>query len=350
MILKCSLHNEAEMKEWDSFVTKHPQGTPFHLHFWLKTIFQSYKMEPHLYTIRNKQNTITSIFPLFAVKTPFIGCRLISIPFSDNCGPLCSNAYEENDLLKQIIADFGSHVNYIEIRSPLVSNDYYISENFFKRHILEINSDSCTLLENTDKKTIQYSIRKAQKAGVEIREENSLWGISEFFRLNKLTRKKHGVPHQPWRYFENLFQNMFASGNAFLLLAFYDSRVIAGGLFLKLNRTIYYKYNASDQNWLTEKRPNHLLTWHAIEKACREKYDFLDFGRTAACNDGLMRYKEMWGAKAVDLPYYFFPKATGFNSEKCGQSIFLENLKKVWQKLPDSLIDVVSSRVFKHLA
>lgn len=350
MIRTCSLHNEAEMKDWDAFVTKHPQGTPFHLHFWLKTIFQSYKMEPHLYSIRNEQNSITAICPFFAVTTPLIGRRLISLPFSDNCGPLCTNADEENELLQQIITDFGSHVTCIEIRSPLIGNDYYISDNFFKRHILDINSDSCTLLENTDKKTIQYSIRKAQKAGVEVREENNLWGISEFFRLNNLTRKKHGVPHQPWRYFENLFQNMFVSDNAFLLLAFDDSRVIAGGLFLKLNRTIYYKYNASDQQWLTEKRPNHLLTWHAIEKACRENYECFDFGRTSSSNEGLMRYKEMWGAKAVDLPYYFYPKAKGFNSQESGRSIFLENLKKIWQRLPDPLIDIVSSRVFKHLA
>ncbi len=350
MIRKCSLHNESEMKDWDDYVKNHPQGTPFHLHFWLKTIFQSYNMEPHLYSFRNEQDTITSILPLFAVKSPFIGCRLISLPFSDNCGPLSSNAYDESELLNQIITDFSNHVKYIEIRSSLINNDCYISDNFFKRHILDLKPGSCTLLENTDKKTIQYSIRKAQKAGVEIREENSLWGIGEFFRLNNMTRKKHGVPHQPWRYFENLYQNMFRNDNAFLLLAFCDSKIIAGGLFLKLNRTIYYKYNASDQQWLTEKRPNHLLTWHAIEKACRENYEFLDFGRTSACNDGLMRYKEMWGATAIDLPYYFYPKAKGFSSEESGRSIFLENLKKVWQRLPDPLIDIVSSRVFKHLA
>lgn len=349
MICRLSLHDDAEMRQWDEYVKKHPHGTVFHLHSWIKTIHDSYGIEPHLYCIKDDQHNISSILPFFAIRSPFIGKRMVSMPFTDYCGPLSTNANDELELLRYAIDIFDGQVKYIEIRSQLANPDMYQSDNLFKLHVLELCPDQNEILENIDKKTIQYSIRKASKAGVEIREENSLWGIREFYRLNKMTRKKHGIPHQPLRYFENLFQNMFSNDNAFLLLAFSDSHIIAGGLFLKLNKTIYYKYNASDQAWLSEKRPNHLLTWHAIEKACREDYRYFDFGRTDAGNGGLIRYKEMWGAKPSDLPYYFYPKATGFNCEKGIRGLCLDNAKKIWQKLPDRLIDLISSRIFRHL-
>lgn len=349
MICRCSLSNDSEMREWDDFVKNHPHGTVFHLQSWIKTIRDSYNMEPYLYCIKNDENSISSILPFFAINSQLIGNRIVSLPFTDYCGPLSINTNDEVELLRHAIDNFNGNVKYIEIRSNLTNPDVYQCDNLYKLHVLELCPDTNEIVTHIDKKTIQYSIRKASKAGVEIREENSLWGIMEFYRLNKMTRKKHGVPHQPLRYFENLFRNMFSNGNAFLLLAFCDSHVIAGGMFLRLNKTIYYKYNASDQAWLSEKRPNHLLTWHAIEKACRENYRYFDFGRTDASNDGLIRYKEMWGATSSDLPYYYYPKATGFNCEKSIRGLCLDNAKKIWRIMPDPLIDMISSRIFRHL-
>nr|NIP40970.1 peptidoglycan bridge formation glycyltransferase FemA/FemB family protein [Candidatus Aenigmarchaeota archaeon] len=63
------------------------------------------------------------------------------------------------------------------------------------------------IYRNFDRKTIKYSIRKAEKSGVEIIERNSNEGINEFYRLNKMTRKKHGMPAQPKKFFTNLYKN-----------------------------------------------------------------------------------------------------------------------------------------------
>jgi lipid II:glycine glycyltransferase (peptidoglycan interpeptide bridge formation enzyme) len=350
MISQCSLNSKDEMRQWDGFVKSHPDGTPFHLHNWIKTIYESYNFEPYLYAVKDNRGIITSILPLFLIKSIFTGNRIISLPFTDFCGPLCSNLEEEKELLKNVLATFGTHVRHLEIRSVLTGNDTFIYDEFYKHHVLSLEHGASELFNKFDKKTIQYSIRKAQKSDVEIREENNAQGMEAFFELNKMTRKKHGVPHQPRYFFENIFNNMFSDNGAFLLLARSNARVIAGGLFFKMNGTIHYKYNASDQEFLAEKRPNHLLTWHAIERACLEHYDFFDFGRTSRCNSGLMRYKEMWGAQAIDLPYYHYPKVKGLSCGKTIGSSSMEKLTRIWQRLPDSMVDFVSNRIYRHLA
>jgi lipid II:glycine glycyltransferase (peptidoglycan interpeptide bridge formation enzyme) len=338
------------MRQWDNYVRSHPDATPFHLHNWIKTIYESYGFEPFLYTVRDSLGSITSVLPLFRIKSIVTGSRLVSLPFTDYCGPLCNSREEEKTLLDWVIETFSHTVRHIEIRSGVMNTDYFKRDEFYKRHVLELTNDASEILGKCDKKTIQYSIRKAQKSGVLIREENSQQGMDEFYGLNKMTRKKHGIPHQSPRFFANLFKNMFSDNSAFLLLAFSESRVIAGGLFFRLNNTLYYKYNASDQEYLTEKKPNHLLAWHAIEKACQEHLTFLDFGRTSPCNEGLMRYKEMWGAKAHDLPYNYFPEVKGLSCGKTIGSSCMEKLTRIWQKLPDPIVDAVSFRILKHLA
>lgn len=350
MIYQCSLDSADDMRQWDAYVISHPDGTPFHLYSWIRTIYDSYHFEPNLYANKDEQGNITSILPLFVIRSLITGSKLISLPFTDFCGPLCRNCDDEKELLEKVITTLGKHFRHIEIRSELMGTDSLLRDNFFKRHVLRLEHDPSSLFKKFDKKTIQYSIKKAQKSGVEIWEENSEEGMEMFFELNRMTRKKHGVPHQPRLFFNNVYKNMFSGGNAFLLLARSDSKILAGGLFFRLNKTIHYKYNASDQEYLNEKRPNHLLTWNAIERACSEQYDYFDFGRTAPCNNGLMRYKEMWGAQPLDAPYYHYPKVKGLSSGKVVGATSIDNLSKIWKKLPDTLVDILSTKIYKHLA
>lgn len=348
MLKKFSLYNESEMKQWDDFVKSHPKGSPFHLACWLRTIQRTYSFEPLLYVHKSENGSISSVFPLLWIKSLFARARLVSLPFSDYCGPLCNDETEETELLGQIIEEQKNQVSYIEIRSVLSNNTGFICHNHYKRHVLNLIPDPLKVLKQIDKRTIQYSIRKAEKSGIEIREENNRWGMGEFYRLNKLTRKKHGVPSQPVKFFENLFEHMILNGNASLLLAIFDSKPIAAGLFMKFKETVYYKYNASDPGYLSKTTPNHLLTWSAIQQACLEGYGLFDFCRTSPDNVGLMRYKQMWGATPSDLPYYFYPQVKGATAKEGG--LRYQMLTKVWRSLPDAVVEIIGPRIYRHMA
>ena len=198
------------MQRWDDYVRAHPDGTPFHLYNWIKTIYESYNFEPYLYAVKNNQEAITSILPLFVIKSIFTGRRIISLPFTDYCGPLCCNREEEKGLIAKVEGTLGKQVTHIEIRSELTDDCNFVRDLFFKRHVLRLENNASALFNKFDKKTIQYSIRKALKADVEIREDNTPEGMKAFYELNKMTRKKHGVPHQPWSFFENILNKIIA--------------------------------------------------------------------------------------------------------------------------------------------
>jgi lipid II:glycine glycyltransferase (peptidoglycan interpeptide bridge formation enzyme) len=88
----------------------------------------------------------------------------------------------------------------------------------------------------------------------------------------------------------------------YVLLAEVGGAPVAGAVFLTYNRTVVYKYGASDsQSWRV--RPNHLLFWEAIRMACNAGYATFDFGRSDMGDTGLRRFKDGWGTHEVPLVY-----------------------------------------------
>jgi hypothetical protein len=349
MLEKISLNDDSAMKQWDDFIEFHPGGSPFHLGCWLRTIQDTYSFKPLLYAFRDGNGKISGAFAFFLIKSLLTGSRMVSVPFSDYCTPLCDDHNQKNELLGKIMEEHKHQVKYIEIRGALTNGCGLVCHDYYKRHVLELSPNPAIVMKKIDKRTIQYCIRKAQKSGVEIKEENTKFGMDEFYRLNKLTRKKHGVPSQPKKFFDNMLRHVISNGHASMKLAFYESRVVAAGLFLKFKDTVYYKYNASDPEYLTKATPNHLLTWTAIEQACVEGYRVFDFGRTAPDNVGLMRYKEMWGAKALDLPYYYYPRVKGATSKE-GSGLSYRIYTRVWRSLPDPVVEFIGPKIYKYTA
>ena len=348
MMLQFSLNDDDEMFEWDNYVLSHSEGTPFHLSYWLKTIYETYKFEPLLFVQKDRNNQITGLIPSFYIKSFLIGNRIVSIPFSDYGGPLFDDCEKINDSLGMLIEKFKNKVKYFEFRSSLPKNNGNNCYNYYKRHILELSKDPADVKKKINKRTIQYSIRKAIKSGVEIEENNTIDGIMNFFRLNSLTRKKHGVPRQPKKYFINLFENMVKKDIAYAIFANINAKIVAGSIFFKFNNTIHYKYNASDPEYLKSYKPNHLLTWYAIEKACIDGFQYLDFGRTSPDNKGLMRYKKMWGAEPIDCHYNYYPEVMGVTSMQ-EDGFLYKLLTRSWKLLPSFIDSQISYRIYKHM-
>jgi CelD/BcsL family acetyltransferase involved in cellulose biosynthesis len=332
---------------WDAYVDSHPQGTPFHNLGWLKAIGKTYNFKP-VFCIWRDQESIIGVFPFFEVKRIFSGARLISLPFSDYGGALFSENKELNGNLRKDFEKIKNGAKIIEVRGPGCEESSFLKFNYYKSHALTLECTAEDLKKIIDKKTIQYSIRKAEKVGVEVRENNDQQGIDQFYHLNVLTRKKHGVPCQPKKFFDNLFNYVIKNGRGYVVLAYYHDKPVGGGLFLTHGKTIHYKFNASDPDIAGKITPNHALTWHAITKGCKEGFHCLNFGRTAPDNTGLMRYKSKWGSIESDLPYYYYPSIKGAATEKESTN-FYKILTKIWRKLPYFAVETISKRVYNYL-
>ena len=169
------------------------------------------------------------------------------------------------------------------------------------------------------KRTHKQNISTAENRGVSVKSGNQLEHIHQYYQLQLETRRRHGVPAQPWAYFKEVALTLFSQGLGFVLLAFYEDNCIAGIVFLHWHNTVIAKYAASKEDSL-QLRPNNLLFWKGIEWACEHGYTIFDFGRTEASNSGLRRYKRGWGAIEEPLSYsYFSDKAVPDLSGKSQQ-------------------------------
>src|SRR4051812_27271405 len=76
---------------WNAFVDSHPQGSPFHLLAWKKTIESVFPYQPH-YLIALEGDEVRAVLPLFLVENPVVGRVLLSSPFAVYGGILAESA------------------------------------------------------------------------------------------------------------------------------------------------------------------------------------------------------------------------------------------------------------------
>ena len=74
--------NERDREAWDTFVSNHPYGSPFHLIAWKESIEQTFGYRP-FYLLATIGDRVAGVLPLFLAKSLLTGRRLISSPF---CG------------------------------------------------------------------------------------------------------------------------------------------------------------------------------------------------------------------------------------------------------------------------
>ena len=75
----------------------------------------------------------------------------------------------------------------------------------------------------------------------------------------------------------------------------------------------------------------------------------LDFGRTSPDNKGLIRFKEMWGMKSIDLYYNYYPRIQGVVSREESGWLY-RFLTGIWGSLPVRISEKIGPMIYKHTA
>ncbi|MFL5491372.1 MAG: GNAT family N-acetyltransferase, partial [Gemmatimonadales bacterium] len=181
----------------------------------------------------------------------------------------------------------------------------------------------------------QRSIRKGQKAGLDIRrgETRDDWVIMA--QLEERTAHSHGLPAPPRRFFTEGARRLQEAGLAAVYLALTSTGAAAAGITVwKGPRSWIYGFGASNPEYL-EQRPNHVLIWSAIQDAIAAGCGF-DLGRVAREQDGLLEFKRRWGGQALPLAYDYWPEPGGLNVAPRDRGT-MATAASVWSRLPASV-------------
>jgi len=337
---------------WDDLVSVHKYGSIYHQSAWKEVIETTYGYTPLYFVHEGDEGKLKGGLPFFLIKSRITGTRLVSLPFSDFCGPLAGTQEDLNMLVSAAVAAKEQlRASYVEIRTcrnPAIFSEYRMKEHTqYCNHVLALDDDAQALRKSFHKSCIQRSIKKAESSKICIKIGRTEKDMRTFYDLHTLTRRKHGLPVQPYAFFYNMWTLMYPKNLICLLLAEEGKRAIAGVVLFRFKDTMYFEYGGSDGRYL-ENRPNHLLLWRAIEMACNEGLKYFDFGRTSVDNGGLMAFKSRWGAEEHPLHYFFLPDVRGMSATKRTGLMYII-FTKIGQRMPSSILRLGGRVFYKHL-
>jgi CelD/BcsL family acetyltransferase involved in cellulose biosynthesis len=330
-------------KHWIDFVSSKPQATIFHHPAWLKSLAECYGFRPFVIAVCDASGHVQAGLPVMEVRSRLTGHRWVALPFTDYCPPL----YDDFDALDQLTHDLAflyqaGRVPKIEIRWELPAYPSIQSHPAYYLHTVKLASDPQVVMKRFER-THRQNIGTAENRGVHIERGTEPEHLCRFYQMQLETRRRIGVPVQPWKFFDLLGRNLLARGLGFVLLAYRDTQCLAGGLFMHWQQTITYKYAASS-NEGQECRPNNLLSWTAMRWGCENGCTVFDLGRTDLENAGLRRFKKGWGAEESPLIYSVLSTLPP-NTSNGKLTSFVET---VIQKMPPWVCRVSGELLYRH--
>jgi CelD/BcsL family acetyltransferase involved in cellulose biosynthesis len=286
---------------WHDFVLGRKEATAFHHPFWALLLAECYGLTGHVLAIEDTSGGIRAGIPVLEPnRLPFSPTRWVSLPFTDALPPLVDGADAATFTLALEAQRGELGIERIELRGPLPGTRPYPAT--FVSHELTLDSDP-DVNARAFHSSVKRNIKTATRHGIVVRRmESEAELLDTYFRLHVATRRRLGVPSQPRRFFELLWRRGFEQGHGFGLLAWHGTSAIAGAVFLEGNRSVIYKFGASDSaSWRL--RPNNVLLAEALRIAATGGYTRFDFGRSELSAEGLRSFKRGWGAAEGPLEY-----------------------------------------------
>ncbi|MGH9554545.1 MAG: FemAB family XrtA/PEP-CTERM system-associated protein [Terriglobales bacterium] len=298
MQLNVQLCSDAAL--WDAFVHQSPQARIYHLWAWRQIIEATYGHDM-LYLAASREETIQGILPLVGMKSRLFGRFLVSVPFVNYGGVLCSDPQVRVRLLDEAVRLAREHRSqHIELRhgEPLDTQWQQVSAKVSMRVNLPGKEEE---LWNRLSSRLRNKIRHAQKHGLVCR-----WGgaeqLGDFYSVFATNMRNLGTPVYPRQWFENVFG--FLASSCRVLTVCQDRKPVAATILTTFREGVELPWIASTP----EARSHYstpLLYWTALEWAIQNRYRMVDLGRCTP-GSGTHRFKQQWLAQEVPLHWYYW--------------------------------------------
>lgn len=288
---------------WDEQVAGSEHHHIFHLGAWARVLVETYRQRPHFLRIRQGSET-AALLPVMEVRSALTGRRGVSMPFGDLAGLLILRGPLTRDLAP-LLSDWirGNRWSHLELRGSWEprENQCIPAVRSYLEHELDLVQNSSVMFANLSASN-RRALRKSERGGLVLSMEATREAILEYYHLHERTRRRHGLPPQPRRYFEAISRNLVERGHGWVVTARKGRRAIASALFLGSGTKAIYKFGASDPGFWPL-RPNQAVMWHAILRLVDRGFKTLHFGRTHPDDEGLKRFKSSWGCRTRTLSY-----------------------------------------------
>jgi hypothetical protein len=333
--------NPLEHPDWDAPLTRRPDFSFFHGAAWTRVLVETYGFTP-VWLAADQ-----ALLPLMEVNSWLTGRRGIALPFTDDCAPLCETEQDFQRLFQSAV-EFGKSRGWksIELRGGRNFLKAAPASLAFHGHSLNLAVGEAQLFERLDS-SVRRAIRKAEKDGVTVEVLHSEAAVRDFYVLQCQTRKRHGLPPQPFGFFLNIWRHILSQNQGMVVLASQGGEKIGGAVFFFLGGRAIYKYGASDFR-RQHLRPNNLVMWEAMKWLARNGATTLHLGKTSLAHEGLRKFKLNLGAVEQRIEYVKFDlRAERFVTETDGVAGWHN---RVFATLPVFMSRLAGELLYKHWA
>ena len=335
---------------WAQIVKSHPKASVFHTVDWLRVLQRTYGYEPVAFTTSPPTGELKNGMVFCRVNSWLTGRRLVSLPFSDHCEPLCDTCEEVNFLIHYLqTARHTEDWKYVQVRP--VNEDFsqtgdgiaFLPAATYFLHVLDLRPDLDGVFRSLDKDSVQRRIQRAEHAGLAEKSGRSEDLLREFYGLFKITRRRQRLPPTPYAWFRNLIHELADALE--IRVAHQNGNPIAAIITLQFKGVVYYKYGCSDARF-NKYGATPWLFWKAIVGAKLKGAHQFDLGRTEMDNPGLLAFKNHWVSQSTRLTYWQYPSASSFDSAGNWQ---LKLAKRIFSFMPDRLLMILGKLIYRHV-
>jgi CelD/BcsL family acetyltransferase involved in cellulose biosynthesis len=343
------LHDSVDNPCWLTLIEAHPAATIFHTPGWLNALRKTYGYESFVITT-SPGSTLDNGLVACHVKGWTSG-RVVSLPFSDHCDPLVKDAAQFSEGLGFLLehARRGG-ARSVEMRpTPAFAGAFgepvgnlLQPARRYCFHQVDLRQSEAELFARLHHSNARRAIRRAEREGLTYEAGTTEPMLASFYRLLRMTRRRHGLPPQPISWFRNLLANL--DDRASIHLASKDGEPVAGMLCLSFKSTTYYKYGGSNA---AQHRLGGMpfLFWRMMLDARRRGSTRLDLGRSDIDQPGLITFKDHLGAERSTLQYYRHPR-----QPESTRSRWIERAARgTFSHLPDVALDLAGKLIYKRL-
>lgn len=339
------LLENSNFDKWDEFIMSSPEGTFGLLSGW-EEVYRVYSYKSFPIAAIDNSGKIRGVLRLFLMKDILGKKYLISNPFLSYGGICADDETTKNNLiLKAQEIAVQNHVEYIEIRQLATSvADNLPTKNDFVTMFLRLNMDEEFVWKNTLTTKVRNQIRKAIKSGLTIDFGNEYF--DDLYRVLSVNYRDLGTPLHSKAFFRKILKEFNKSSG--LIVAKYKGKVIAGMLYIHF-KNVFYDPWASSLREYNKLCPNNIIYWEAIKYACKNGFEYFDFGRSTI-NQGTIKFKKQWGTEQIPLYYqYSLNKANKISNMNAVQNNKYKLAINIWQRLPLIITNSIGPIVVRYL-
>jgi hypothetical protein len=302
--MKLSRIDPSADTRYDKYVREHEDSTAYHLGAWSEVLRSAYGFRPEYILLTDDDDgEVQGVMPMMYSRGVVSGKRIRSLPVVPTAGPLASSADARTELLRAACRLTDERAKELVVVSRAAGDEDRVPG--LRRDprppawITPLPGDPEELRRGWKKSSnnLFRSIRKAETAGVTVREGAGEADLRLFYSLYLDSMKRHRSLPRSLSQMKHDQRLLGPSGAFRLFLAEHDGQVASAAVFHAHRDTVDLLY-AGSGSAAREVRSDFGMYWHVICWGVENGYSRFDWG--AAREGGtLWRFKSQWSAEPV---------------------------------------------------